>query len=515
MDKHFKPHYRVSASLAERLARRPKWVSRAVEMALHCAARMVRLRATGMAAELTYRTLFALIPLTVLGLVLFRVVGGLDEVQTRVEDQLFSFFGVPDVSYAELPTDVEQANDANVASETNGVADNPSNEANAEPKSPVQTPQLTAPPVLPGDRVALEEAIDHPTDPEAAQHRARLEQQRVKASIRRTLKELTEKVTGVDFASLGVVGLLLFIYAAVGLTDSVEADFNLVCESEQNRPWHLRMAIHWSILTIGSGLLAMSLYLADRLVDWVAGHGGTGIIQNVLGRVLSFVAGWILLFLMYALMPNTRIHLRASIIGSLIAAILWELAKRLFSVYVSTTQPYANLYGSLGLIPVFFFWVYITWLIMLFGLFLTYSWQAYPGHPPTPEEDRQSASIVPNSLWSLSALVEIGQAFHMGRGIDLPGLTEKLRLPPSIVRHLVERLEECGYVLRSPSSGGERFTLAQPAERIKISNVVGELGETPGATTTETGAGWIAFDRVQKAYQDAAGTLTLADLVQA
>ncbi len=508
MDHHINSTFRVSAALAARLATRPKWVSRTVEMALHCAARMVRLRATGMAAELTYRTLFALIPLTVLGLVLFRIVGGLEDMQTRVEDRLFSFFGVPDISYPSL---LEESTPSSPDDQTAAQADVPDTPAEPQPSSSGQ-PQLAAPPLAPGDRVAIENVVD-PESPEAIEQRAQVERQRVQASIRRTLKELTEKVTSVDFASLGVVGLLLFIYAAVGLTDSVEADFNLVCESEQNRPWHLRMAIHWSILTIGSGLLAMSLYLADRLVDWVGGHGGTGIMQAVLSRVLSFTAGWILLFLMYALMPNTRIHLRASIIGSLIAAILWEIAKRLFAVYMATAQPYANLYGSLGLIPVFFFWVYITWLIMLFGLFLTYSWQAYPGHPPTPEEDRQAASIVPNSMWALSALVEIGQAFQQNRSIDVPGLTERLHLPPSIVRQLTERLEAGGYVLRSSHAGSERFTLAQPAERIKISGVLQELGATPGITPPENAAGWAAFTRIQNAYESAAGTLTLAELV--
>ena len=51
-----------------------------------------------MAAELTYRTIFSLIPVVVLGLVMFRVVGGLTEVQSTVEYQLYSFFGVPEIT---------------------------------------------------------------------------------------------------------------------------------------------------------------------------------------------------------------------------------------------------------------------------------------------------------------------------------------------------------------------------------------------------------------------------------
>ncbi len=468
----------------------------------------MRLRATGMAAELTYRTLFALIPLTVLGLVLFRIVGGLEGVQTRVEDQLFSFFGVPDVAYPQL-MDTEEEPSLVGSPDLPTATSNLTDPAAAEPR-------LSAPPAQPGERIALEAIAsdtsaqkpngDHETTQES------IEQQRVQASIRRTLKGLTEKVTSLDFASLGVIGLIVFIYAAVGLTDSVEADFNLVCESEQQRPLHLRMAIHWSILTIGSGLLAMSLYLADRFVNWVAGEG-EGLVRNTLGHALAFGAGWVLLFLMYALMPNTRIQPRAAIAGSFVAALLWELAKRGFSVYVVATQPYANLYGSLGLIPLFLFWIYITWLIVLFGLFLTYSWQAYPNHLPTPEEDRQAAAIVPNSLWSISALVEIAQAFQQGTTVDLPTLTERLRLPPSLVRHLTDKLQETGYVLSTPTAGLERYTLARPAERIAIADVLTALGEAPSSSNNEGCAGWTAFQKLQSQYRTAAGNLTLAQMI--
>ena len=79
------------------LTRRQHQVRYAWELVVHCGRQLRRHRAEGMAAELTYRTIFALIPVVVLGLVLFRVVGGLEDVQTRVEDQLVSFFGVPEI----------------------------------------------------------------------------------------------------------------------------------------------------------------------------------------------------------------------------------------------------------------------------------------------------------------------------------------------------------------------------------------------------------------------------------
>ena len=55
-------------------------------------------------------------------------------------------------------------------------------------------------------------------------------------------------------------------------------------------------------------------------------------------------------------------------IGSFVSAVLWVVAKWGFGFYVSMFMPYSQLYGSLALIPLFLFWLYMIWWIVLFGL---------------------------------------------------------------------------------------------------------------------------------------------------
>ena len=76
----------------EKLTRGQHQVRYAWDLAVHCWRQLSRHRAAGMAAELTYRTIFSLIPVVVLGLVMFRVVGGLEEVKQKVESQLLLDF---------------------------------------------------------------------------------------------------------------------------------------------------------------------------------------------------------------------------------------------------------------------------------------------------------------------------------------------------------------------------------------------------------------------------------------
>ena len=127
----------------------------------------------------------------------------------------------------------------------------------------------------------------------------------------------------------------------------------------------------------------LSLYVTSQVVseasnlpvvDTVAGW-----ISSVTSLVTSGVASWVLLLLLLTLMPNTTVHLRPALIGSLVAAILWKFAKHGFKLYLTKAVSYSVLYGSLGLIPLFLFWMYLTWLIVLFGLELTYTLQAMRG----------------------------------------------------------------------------------------------------------------------------------------
>ena len=384
----------------EQLSRGQQFLRKSIELVVYCYRQLKRQRADGMAAELTYRTIFALIPVVVLGLVMFRVVGGLEDVQAKVENQLFSFFGVPDVTagYEPLqPTNFiepkpqtdqaaldpqqqdgsqqdgsqhpsDQATGSNAASEVNESAATTPETADSSNALTGDDEQPT-----PDDKEEPQLNANSNTEEDAAQQ--------ARISIRRTLHDLADKVSSVDFASIGVFGLLLFTYAAVALANAAEHLFNRIYEAPSKRPAHLRLAIHWSILTLGGGLLAMSLYLSGQLVEWFGNMEGRETLKPILTHCVSLLASWILLFLVYALMPNTRVSVKAAAIGAAVSAVLWELAKYGFQIYLSEAVPY-SLYGSLGLIPLFLFWIYLTWLVVLFGLILTYTLQALGGHLP-------------------------------------------------------------------------------------------------------------------------------------
>lgn len=468
-------------------------------LAAHCWRQLQRHRAEGMAAELTYRTIFALVPLFVLGLVLFRVVGGLEDVQRGVEEQLFSYFGVPEAPplINEEPaapvgdSAVITAKMQDLASDTAPAGDDDAATSNGGSK--LDEDAMTA---------------------EQRRQQQEIERREFQAGIRTRLRDVIDKVASLDFASLGVVGLLLFVYAAIGLVQSVEYIFNIIYDSPGHRPLHLQLAIHWSIITLGSGMLAMSLYLSSRVLDY-AGLAGLGPINRLwLSHGLALMASWVMLCLLYWLMPNTRVSLRAAAIGALVAAVLWEVAKWGFQVYVVQFVPYSKLYGSLGLIPLFLFWVYVTWWIILFGLIWAYTLQTWPGGmQASAEAAAEEMSVHEDPQWILPVLVEIGRAFDHGGSASAQQIAQRLGMSARVAARHCQQLQEAGWVHRLAGSVDEQpfYSLAKPAAQIPLTAVMALVEPLPDVARRSSDPPWRYLVQLRQQQLAIAEGKTLAD----
>ncbi len=499
------------------LTRFQKRLRYAVELVSHCRTELTRVRAEGMAAELTYRTIFSLIPVLVLGLVMFRIVGGLEDVQKTVEDQLYSYFGVPDIpdnyldrtqtaaslstTYTPLANKLKELDIRSLDESTlDGSSRNDPGElvlsagAGGSRSNASLTPDPFATPLVSAEEIAV-----------SAEGK-----REVRASIRTALQEATAKVANLDFASIGLIGLILFVYTAVTLANAVEHLFNIVYEAPSERPVHIRLAIHWAIITLGGALLMASLYMSSQFVDYMGGMVGVSSFGRVLNHAVSTLASWVLLFLLYALMPNTQVSVQAAAIGALVSACLWEAAKFGFQIYVAKAVPYSALYGSLGLIPLFLFWIYVTWMIVLFGLILTRTLQTLHGRHPN--RLRVSTEHLPNGDpdWMLPIMSEVAKAFSSGHALDQQEIVERLQLPGTIVHPMLCCLERAGLVRRVAAGSGrdDAVTLAKPASSIRVAEILSVAHHRPPGLDD---ARWSLLDELNRAQEAAAANRTLAE----
>ncbi len=168
------------------------------------------------------------------------------------------------------------------------------------------------------------------------------------------------KMTAVGVSFLAVVALFLI--------RNIDATLNRIWRIKQKRPGIISFAIYWMVLSLGPVLLGLSIGVTSYIVSLVSFAdegipGFSGFVLKSLPYAISTVSFWML----YTLVPNTRVPLRAALPGAIFAALLFELTKKGFAMYISHFPSYEVIYGALATIPILFMWVYLSWIVVLLG----------------------------------------------------------------------------------------------------------------------------------------------------
>lgn len=176
---------------------------------------------------------------------------------------------------------------------------------------------------------------------------------------------------------VNIFGLISFIVTSMLWLSSIEHALNNVWKVRENRPFFERFPIYWTTITLAPVLFGSSFYLSANINKYL--HPYESYLTYVYEYALPIFFSWLIFFLIYKLLPRHHIATQPVMIGSLIAAMLWELAKRAFYYYTHELVSYEKLYGLLGAIFSFLLWTEVTWIILLFAAEIIYDLE-HRGH---------------------------------------------------------------------------------------------------------------------------------------
>jgi membrane protein len=430
----------ISHPVAE-LSRAQRFLRFVVDLARHGARELRADDAAQMAAALTYRTIFGLVPLLMVSMLAFRLFGDMEAAARQLQSAAYAF---------------------------------------------------------------LNYQVD-PTRPEAMAFKAALDER---------LLDIMRAVGSLSFEAIGAVGALLLIWAALGLLISFEDAANRIYRAPRGRGWLTRIGIYWTVLTLGPILLLVVLYAVQYWLGQAEALPVAGPLFAFLGEKGSLAGSFLALALLYKLLPNTLVRWRPALTGALVAAVLWDASKWAFGLYVSRALPYLKLYGAIGLIPLFLFWLYLNWLIVLFGLEIAFTLQGMKGRV-FERRDPRGALASADPQWLLPVVAAIARGFEGGQPVSRQDLAEELDLRLESVAELVTRLEAEGLVHQVERRGTEDvgLTLALPPERISLARIADLASRFTLGTKPREGAGWDALAAIHASARAAAGDRTVADLL--
>ena len=175
-------------------------------------------------------------------------------------------------------------------------------------------------------------------------------------------------------SSVSIVSSLAMFFTTAMMFNLIENTFNRIWGVQEPRPVFLRLLIYFFIATLGPLLLGGSLYLTSYL--YLAARGIVSQLPYLSGiwpvLFLAFISTAAFTFL-YRFVPYRCVLWKDAFYGGLFASIAFEVAKRLFAIFVMQFASYQKIYGAIALIPMFLIWLYVSSLIMLSGAVLVSS----------------------------------------------------------------------------------------------------------------------------------------------
>jgi len=220
---------------------------------------------------------------------------------------------------------------------------------------------------------------------------------------------------------------------------------------------------------------------------------------------------------MYLVIPHTRVRLSSAAVGALVAGLMWEVGKNVFANSVGQSVQYSTIYGSLAVVPIFLIWLYITWVIALIGVEITYTHQ----HFVTLVRQRMLGRVRGRDevLLALGVYTVIGSRFEAGaEPPTLAELSDLLHAPVDSVERQIEDLIAAGLARKAGTeSGCDGLVPAAPLDTTSASTVIrasfADTGDDGDAEPLVSTVRQI-LGEFQRAGHEAIADVTARDLVQ-
>ena len=175
-------------------------------------------------------------------------------------------------------------------------------------------------------------------------------------------------------SQMSAIGILSLLVVALMLISNVDKTLNRIWRTQSDRPIVYTFAIYWMVITLGPMLIGSSVVVSSYLTGLAAfTEEYTPGLGTFLLSLVPSGAAMLAFTILYMVVPNKRVFARHALVGAIVATIAFEITKSGFALYVTNFPSYELIYGALAVVPILFLWVYLSWIIVLFGAEFTCS----------------------------------------------------------------------------------------------------------------------------------------------
>jgi DNA-binding IscR family transcriptional regulator len=218
---------------------------------------------------------------------------------------------------------------------------------------------------------------------------------------------------------------------------TIEKSFNNIWHVAAGRNFLHRIISYWALLTLGPLLVGVGIYLVTKRET---------VLPEITPSVLSYGVAVVAFFLLYFVLPNTKVNAKAAIWGAVVAALVWVAAKSVFGFCITELKLYRTVYGT------------------------TQHLKTLDAAEIAAAKETQECFIA-NDLTLINIVREIAAAFETSQGPVPPeDICGRLDIPAEFGEKILDHLVNCGLIVRTSHPAVGYLPARDPAD-IRLSDI--------------------------------------------
>lgn len=323
-------------------------------------------------------------------------------------------------------------------------------------------------------------------------------------------RSMLEHVKGGVIAGVGV---LMLFWTVISILGKIESSLNTIWDIQKTRSLirkftdYITLVVFAPILfVISSSATVLVASHVKAIMNKIALLGVFSSLILFLLNLLPYVSIWVLLTLLYIVLPNTKVPIRSGLLGALAAGTVFQIVQWIYIKFQIGITKYGAIYGSFAALPLFLIWLQMSWMIILFGAEIAHANEHYETFGFHPDYSRISPSSKKLLILRIYHLL-VGKFARGEPPLALKQISNTLQIPLRLVRQLLNELLEAGLIVEVSKRRDEEsaFQPAKTIEGITIKNVL-EVYEQRGDSFLPHSDSWEA-QRILKCLKEIEGAV--------
>jgi len=316
--------------------------------------------------------------------------------------------------------------------------------------------------------------------------------------------QLMSYIENVNAAALGSAGGAFLLLTVISTMGTIEQALNTIFNVPESRSYFRKFSDYLSVLFTVPFLIVAALGVTAVFSVRIS-H-----VPFVTQLLLPFLFVWAGFFFLFVFFPYTKVRYGPAMIGSLVTAVLFQLAQWGYVRFQVGVANYHAIYGALAALPIFLVWLYIAWSVILFGAELTAAVQR--GDIP-PMLGPLSPDFRYSSAMHILLRLADRSLHHSGDAITSRTVARDLGVAEAIVLPILNGLKQGGFVIEADASSGvnQGLFLARQPSTIVLSDVIESVLPDDGSRDSDPRVERV-IEKLDSARCEVLKSITLEDI---